>query len=292
MDQLRAPRQFIEGLGLDWVGSRFGEYERTLAKVTEPKGTEDPAFFAEDDGADSRRGIIMEGGGQLFQMLLASEIFGDLDRAMLKASLQYVLDGPEISEMADDKPRSTLLELVTAKIAKDIGFKVTLTKQDEDVRLDYPGLARGAIECKRPLHQKAVLENLNKIGEQLRKREKNGSTYGFATIGADRMFGLAAGKVLGCDSIEELDWVTEQKTSQLMLKILQMAKEDPACSLVPPALIGVVVVSGAVHLTHQRMIYPFCQWRHFPLVDPSKLPSELDKTLMAPMSPDTKYAAG
>jgi hypothetical protein len=58
-----------------------------------------------------------------------------------------VLAGPPVADSEDDEPRNTLLELVTSRVARDLGFSVSLTRDDEDVRLNHPGLGRGAIEC-------------------------------------------------------------------------------------------------------------------------------------------------
>ena len=157
------------------------------------------------------------------------------------------------------------------------------------MRLDHPELGRGAIECKRPLHDESLLSNLNEIGRQLRNREKNGSVYGFATIGADRILGLAEGLVRGCDSIEDLTDGNQRKIGRLIGQILTMSR-DPACSLVPPAKIGVVVVSGAVQIRKLRIIYPFCYAAPFPLVDPSQLPRGLDELLITPPPNDSKYS--
>jgi hypothetical protein len=82
-DHIRGPREFIEGLGLRWSGSRFQIYETTILQAMGMVPV-DPSFFEENGGADGRRALIMEGGGQLFQLILAHEAFPHLDQQHLK----------------------------------------------------------------------------------------------------------------------------------------------------------------------------------------------------------------
>jgi len=71
---------------------------------------------------------------------------------------------------------------------------------------------------------------------------------------------------------------------QYVAKIEQM-KNDPACWLVPPAMIGVVVLTGAFIIDAPRALRPFQRVAPFALVDRSEIPAELSHLLDNPPSP-------
>jgi hypothetical protein len=192
-----------------------------------------------------------------------------------------VIGGDAIVDSDDDKPRDTLLDLVTAKVARDIGLNPSLTADDEDVRLDCPGVGRGAIECKRPRRPDTLRKNLIRIGNQLRERAKAGSTFGMATIGADRLLGLADGRVLRGRDRQEVERITNA-ASLRVLNDVQATARDPASRLVPAASAALVVVAGAVQLSNRQGIYLFGHVGQFPLLELSQMPPELERLLMQP----------
>lgn len=172
----------IERLGLDWSNSRFGRY----AEITASHRTPTRAFLDAYHQDDSLKELTFEAGAQLIQLLMAATVWDNFNTALLKRTAAEVLKGEPLTADPDDKPRNSLLELVTAALLADQGFGVQLTKEREDVRLSCPGLPNGAAECKRPLTVDGVQQNLQKIGGQLRRRKRAGAGFGVAVIGADR----------------------------------------------------------------------------------------------------------
>lgn len=280
LERLRGIQARIEAMGLPWKTSRFARYIEVLEHLTDPP----PGFFDQaNDKGNEVRALIMEGANQTLQLQLAARTFDHLDQDLLKRSLKKVLRGKPLEENEDDEPRNTLLEFVAAATALDLGFSISLTAVDEDVRLDHPEIGRGAIECKRPLHAGTLLKNLNKIGDQLREREKTGSTYGFAVIGADRMLGLNTGKIYSCKDLAEEHDVTTRFSNLATAAILE-ASRDPKCRLVPPGLIGITVLASAVTVDEPRAVRPLIRVSPFPLVPPERLPPGLDRLLRDPPS--------
>jgi hypothetical protein len=76
-------RQFIETLGCPWSRSRFAVYEKALLIAQGLAGKDDP-FFADDERANGRRAITLDGVSQLFQLRLASDVFSRLNQPLLK----------------------------------------------------------------------------------------------------------------------------------------------------------------------------------------------------------------
>lgn len=289
LERVRDIKSRIEAMGLPWKSSRFGRYVEVLELVTDPPA----GFFDKVNGRDDEtRSIIMEGANQVLQLQLAAKTFEHFDQELLKRSLKKVLRGAVLEENEDDEPRNTLLEFVSAATALDLGFGIALTAADEDVRLHHPQLGQGAIECKRPLHPGTLLNNLKKIGNQLREREKTGSTYGFAVIGADRLLSLNDGKVYSAKDLAEEEEVTT-KFSNLAMSAMLDASREPKSRIVPPAILGVVVLSSAIRLDQPRAIRPLIRVSPFPLVPPDQLPPGLDQLLMAPPTgPLSEFRSG
>jgi hypothetical protein len=115
-----------------------------------------PEFIRQYEESNEIQRLTFEAGSQLVQVTLAESIWKDLDRARLRAALKIVVDGPEVSDDPDDRPRNTLLELVAAADLADRGFKVNLTRKKEDVALECPGVGAGAAECKRPARLETI----------------------------------------------------------------------------------------------------------------------------------------
>lgn len=187
--------------------------------------------------------------------------------------LQEIVAGPELTESDDDKPRNTLLELVTAALLSDRGFDVDITKDREDVTLQCPGAGKGAAECKRPSRCENILPNLRRIGEQLRQREKRGSNFGVAVLGLDRASGLCRA-IHEAETVDELDWALTLIRNDAAARVAE-AVQDPACNVVPAAVCGVVVISGAVLIRKPRHIRPFCTEEPMALVDESQIHPEI-----------------
>ena len=122
---------------------------------------------------------MFEVGAQISQVVLAATVWRQLDQHLLRSSLKAVFQGPALDAPDDDLPRNTLLELVAAAVLAG-RFRPQLTTRAEDVRITHPEIGLGAVEAKRPLRDRTLLSNLNRIGEQLRTRELLGSLYGVA----------------------------------------------------------------------------------------------------------------
>jgi hypothetical protein len=218
-------------------------------------------------------------------LFLASQAFKYLEDARLKAAMLDVLDGNHLDDgsktVPKTKPRDTLLELVTAAATLDYQFKIRLTKEKEDVCLEYPGLGRGAIECKRPSHAGKLLDALNVAAGQLRKREA--ADYGIVCIGGDRLARFSGGQRIGVDTLDDEDRLTGDKTREIVKQILALTR-DPACWISSSAKIGMVVVAGAVRVRYPKLfLRPFCRVAAFPLVEPSTIPATLDQLFIKPL---------
>jgi hypothetical protein len=284
ISKLRHALAEAEGAGATVARSRFAEYISVLEAAAAPA----PSFSKK--GEERHRALIFEAGSQLQQLVLASATFRHLSPPLLRKTLRKVFDGDVFAASEDDKPRSTLLELVTAAVALDFGFTISLTKDLEDVRIEHPAIGQGAIECKRPLRLSGLLQNLQKAGMQLRNREKGGSTFGVVAIGVDRISGLAGAQLSAID-IDEEGAVTDQIIRDVSVAVLD-ASRDVACGLAPPAVLAIIVLSGAIVLDRPRALRMFSKVGFVPLTTPANIPPALDDLFRrgpAPESPLHNY---
>ena len=248
----------VTGPGLDWRGSRFAAYRDEL--VAHRTAARDfVEAFRRDEG---RQRLLFETGGQLLQLVLASAVWDHLDQRLLNQNLEIVLAGPALDPTDDDRPRNTLLELVAAANLAD-RFQVSLTANAEDVRLDHPVLGQGAVECKRPKRVDNILGNLNKISSQLRARERAGSRFGVAVVGADRIAALAS-QAHEAPTIDVADGSMDDLAKIVFKRVLRDAW-DVACDLLPSAYFATVIVTGSILVREPLHLRPVCQVLDFHL---------------------------
>jgi hypothetical protein len=183
-------------------------------------------------------------------------VWDQLEQRLLKQALETVLAGPALDPPDDDRPRNTLLELVAAANLAD-RFRVSLTANAEDVRLDHVVLGQGAVECKRPKAVDNILPNLSKIGSQLRAREKTGSRFGVAVIGGDRIARLAS-QAHEAPTIAVADTSMEDLAKIVADRVLRDAW-NVACDLLPAACYATVIVTGSILVREPLHIRPVCQ---------------------------------
>jgi hypothetical protein len=242
----------VASLGVDWRSTRFATYRDEFMGHQR----RDPAFIASFRAEESRQRLTFEAASQLLQLLLAETVWHLLDQRLLKGALEHVMAGPALDPSDDDRPRNTLLELVAAAHLAD-RFDVSLTANDEDVRLDHSRLGHGAVECKRPKALDNILPNLNKIGSQLRAREKRGSSFGVAVIGGDRIAQLASA-AYEAPTIQVADSSMEEIAKIIADRVLRDSW-DVACDLVPTACYATVVVTGSILVRQPLHVRPVCQ---------------------------------
>lgn len=266
-----AALEHVAALGLDWRGTRFAPY----VQIVEEHRRKDSAFIARYRSDPRIARLTFEAGSQLAQLCMARLSWDQLDKQRLRAALKKVLEGPEINDDTDDQPRNTLLELVAASAFADAGLAPALTKNLEDVTLTCPGVGKGAAECKRPLNADGLPQSLRVIGEQLRRRK--GIAFGAAVVGAERLARLPAQPHEAANP-EELEAASRQIQNIVTVKMMELAR-DPAVSLVPTAVVGVVVLSAAILVRQPLYLDCACNFSFFPLVHPSQMPAELDRVL-------------
>jgi hypothetical protein len=259
----------IDGAGIDWRPTRFGRYRG----IIEQHRMRTDEFVRNYQADESVQKLTFEACAQLAQLVFSEAAWSLLDPGRLRRHLQEIVAGPELTESDDDKPRNTLLELVTAALLSDRGFDVDITKDREDVTLQCPGAGQGAAECKRPLRCENILPNLRKIGEQLRERERSGSRFGVAVLGLDRATGLCR-EACEAETVDDLDRALTLIRKDAAARVAK-AVRDPACNVVPAAVYRVVVVSGAVLIRNPLHFLPFCTEEPRALVDESQIHPEI-----------------
>jgi hypothetical protein len=255
-------------LRMPWGQSRFGRYAEVLREVQTPRPSTDA------------KNLAFEAASQLMQLAFSVPCWSTADEPILRRTLKDILAGPLVAIGDDDKPRNTLLEVLTASLLMQHGFDVRLTINAEDAALHHPKLGQGAVECKRPAKLKNVFKSLKKIGKQLRSRRAAGARFGIAVMGADRLV-MSPSEQFIAATVEEVDDVTGEMSKDLARFVLQEAMID-GCDVAPAAEIAVVVLSGTVAVRQPRVLRPFCVWSPLPLVSPSTMPKELDDVFAGP----------
>ena len=237
-------------------------------------------FIRRYRGDEHVRRLTFEAGSQLIQLVLAEVVWDRLDQARLRAALREIVEGPDLSDHPDDQPRSTLLELVTAADLADHGFIVNLTKSKEDVALACPDVGPGAAECKRPVHLESILSNLQKIGQQLRQREKAGSRFGVAVVGADRIAHFHRQMYEAAD-VDEVNAATAALTEALGKRVDE-AIEDTTSNLVPSAAFMTIVLTGSVLIREPFHLRPLVVIARRQLVEDAAVPPPLRNHMYGP----------
>jgi hypothetical protein len=134
----------------------------------------------------------------------------------------------------------------------------------------HPEIGRGAVESKRPTRVD-LLHNLNEIGRQLRDREADGSQYGAAVIGGDRI-AQTASNAFEAETAEEANAGVRNIATTLAEEVEGVSK-DVACEVVPAASRAIVIVTGAVLVRRPRTILqPLVSAIGFPPGQPARSP--------------------
>jgi len=264
----------VRAVGVEWRGTRFEIYRNELIAHATPT----PEFVASFRSDERRQRLTFEAGAQIMQLLMAERVWNLLDSRRLKATLRKIFDsGPAVDAPVDDRPRNTLLELVAAALLSG-RFSVQLTAEKEDVRLHHPVLGRGAVECKRPLHAGTLRSNLDHIADQLRNRARDGSTYGVAVIGGDRIAQMAGQGFEGESAVDAYAGVGDRALA--IAKVLDSISKDQTCSIASVAARALVVVTGAVLVRRPRpILQPVASVIELPLGDAT--PTELQHAFEA-----------
>lgn len=257
-DKLTITFNSMTALGVKWETTRFALYKQRWEKAANRSY---PRIIKSKDFDEER--LFFEAASQCQQLVRSSQIWADIDCAVLISKLEKVLKGRELPPLdnLDDEPRNTLLELMTAAMLKRCGFEVQLTGQQADVIATRPGIPLLAVECKRPSSVKAIQRNLRRLRDQLTKRCHTGELVGMPVIGIDRISELA-GSFVSTQSTDMVEQIVVAKTKKIANDILDVAWRQKI-TFAPMAPLGAVILVGTVYVGQESMPYTIEQMTAF-----------------------------
>lgn len=206
LDEVRAARSWLDGLGIVTAGSRVEAIESTIAALTADLAALPPEeVVARWDWANRRDAYyaLTEGTSlarvhqQLSKLGSHSQPRGELKRAVLGPLVPTDEQAGALAE-----PRNLFLELDLAAAMMAGGIEVT---GFDDVRFTYDKV-RYVVQCKRPFGYNSVKANVEGAWSQLDKRAPAGSHIrGVIALGVDKVLGLDRREPIKVQNAQDVD---------------------------------------------------------------------------------------